>query len=100
VSRVINFIVSPFCINDTIIVSFVKQKMKSEVMRQSTGAGVIPAKAGIQMCRRGWMPAPYRSTGQAYAGMTESPLPFTDRLRSKLFFLKIILIPFFRYRSQ
>jgi hypothetical protein len=39
-------------------------------MRQSTGADVIPAKAGIQMCRRGWMPAPYRSTGQAYAGMT------------------------------
>jgi hypothetical protein len=46
-------------------------------MRQATGADVIPAKAGIQMCRRGWMPATYRSTGQAYAGITDSPRPLT-----------------------
>jgi hypothetical protein len=63
--------------------------MKSEVMRQSTGADVIPAKAGIQMCRRGWMPAPYRSTGQAYAGMTDFPL-LTGRLHKteKLVFFR------------
>jgi hypothetical protein len=50
-------------------------------MRQSRGANVIPAKAGIQMCRRGWMPAPYRSTGQAYAGMTDFSL-FTEWLQN------------------
>jgi hypothetical protein len=41
-------------------------------MRYSMGADVIPAKAGIQICRLNWMPA--------CAGMTAFP-PFTDPLR-------------------
>jgi hypothetical protein len=58
-----------------------RRELKNLAMRQSRGANVIPAKAGIQMCRRGWMPAPYRSTGQAYAGMTDFSL-FTEWLQN------------------